>query len=176
MNLFQAISFLDQSVENPETGLPLEVFHLISRLTPLVNVDLLIKDNNNRTLLAWRDDQFAGAGWHIPGGIVRYKETLEQRIEQVALTEIGQKVDFDPTPVTMNEIIRPHATRGHFISFLYACSAKSDFEPDNKQLLPNDAGYLAWYSTCPDNLIPVHEMYRPFIEEHKLLTRLFGRL
>ncbi|WP_417511922.1 NUDIX hydrolase [Methylophaga sp.] len=167
MNLNNAIKLIDSNINDARKGLCFEVFELISRLTPLVNVDLLIKDKNNRTLLAWRNDQFAGAGWHIPGGIVRYKETLEQRIEQVALTEIGQKVDFDPTPVTMNEIIRPHATRGHFISFLYACSVKSDFEPNNNQLSPNEAGYLAWHTECPDNLIPVHEIYRPFIQAAK---------
>lgn len=167
MNLDNAIKQIDSNIYDARQGLSFEIFELVSRLTPLVNVDLLIKDNNSRTLLAWRNDKFAGQGWHIPGGIVRYKETLEQRIEQVALTEIGQKVEFAPVPITMNEIIRPHATRGHFISFLYACSIESNFEPNNSKLSSDDAGYLAWHSTCPDNLIPVHEMYRPFIEASK---------
>jgi len=164
MTLTQAIEIIDQHAATPKRGLPQEVFYLMSRLTPLVNVDLLIKDQNNRVLLAWRQDQFAGAGWHIPGGIVRYKETLEQRIQQVALTEIGQKVDYNLAPITINEIHRSHATRGHFISFLYNCSIEESFIPTNEGLKETDPGYLAWHDVCPKQLIDVHELYRPYIE------------
>jgi colanic acid biosynthesis protein WcaH len=123
----------------------------------------LIKDKHNRVLLAWRDDQFAGAGWHIPGGIVRYKETIEQRIQQVALTEIGCEVDFDPEPITINQIHRSHDTRGHFISFLYNCSVNQSFIPDNSDKHNHEPGFLDWHIVCPDNLIEVHEMYRKYI-------------
>jgi len=163
MNLTQAIKIIDQHANNPERGLPQDVFWLVSRMTPLVNVDLLIKDSNNRVLLAWRQDKFAGAGWHIPGGIVRYKETLEDRIKQVALTEIGQVIEYDLTPIAINEIHRPHSTRGHFISFLYQCTIDNKFEPDNTGRLETDPGYLAWHAECPSNLIQVHELYRSYI-------------
>ena len=52
-------------------------------LTPLVNVDLLIKDSG-RTLLTWRDDEFYGPGWHIPGGILGFKERALDRLAKVA--------------------------------------------------------------------------------------------
>ena len=58
--------------EQPETGLPEEIFMGVSKMTPITNVDLLIKDSKNRCLLAWRDDEYAGTGWHIPGGVIRY--------------------------------------------------------------------------------------------------------
>ncbi|HEC73617.1 MAG TPA: NUDIX hydrolase [Methylophaga aminisulfidivorans] len=161
--LLEAIHVVESFVDNPKKGLPQSVFYFITRLTPMVNVDLLIKDKNNRTLLAWRDDEFAGAGWHVPGGIVRYKETLEQRIQQVALTEIGQKVQYDSKHIALNEIHRTHSTRGHFISFLYSCSIGDAFVPNNEGLKRTDAGYLAWHERCPDNLIAVHKMYQHFI-------------
>ncbi len=164
MTLTEAINIIDRHANTPEKGLPQDVFYLISRLTPLVNVDLLIKDKDSRVLLAWRQDQFAGAGWHIPGGIVRYKETLEQRIKQVALTEIGQEVDYNPAPIAINEIHRAHATRGNFISFLYICTVDSSFSPNNSNLYKTDPGYLVWHDTCPNNLIEVHELYRPYID------------
>jgi colanic acid biosynthesis protein WcaH len=41
----------------------------------MVNVDLFISDDQGRVLLTWRDDEIFGAGWHIPGGMIRYKET-----------------------------------------------------------------------------------------------------
>ncbi len=98
MNITDAIAILDRQVSNPSAGLPDELFFFISRTTPMVNVDLLIKDENRRTLLAWREDSIAGTGWHIPGGIIRFKETFEQRIQKVAQLEVGiDHIQFDPT-------------------------------------------------------------------------------
>ncbi len=165
MNLAKAIAQIEENIADPSSGLSDEIFRFISRLTPLVNVDLLIQDNNNHVLLAWRDDPYAGKGWHIPGGIVRYKECLETRIQQVAETEIGTQIQFNPEPIAINEVICRHHTRGHFISLLYKCSLHSDFIPSNTNLAPTDPGYLLWHNTCPDNLILTHEMYRSYISD-----------
>ena len=163
MNIHEAIEFLDKQISDPSSGLPEELFLFISRLTPMVNVDLLIKDENGRTLLSWRDDSFAGAGWHLPGGIVRFKEKLEERVLKVAETEIGTVVEFDPIPVTINQVICKHDTRGHFISILYKCFLSSKFIPTNTGLTNTDKGYLMWQDSCPENMVEVHEMYRKYI-------------
>ena len=131
ITLHSIISTLDEGVakfkEQPEAdGLPLELFHFVSRSTPIVNVDLLIKDEYGRVLLAWRDDKFAGSGWHVPGGIIRFKETIEDRIKKVSQIEIGLEVDYDPNPLAFNEVILEHDTRGHFISFIHECYLYSE--------------------------------------------------
>ncbi len=164
MVLKEAITVLDKSIQNATEGLPDEVFYFISRTTPLVNVDLLIKDEDCRTLLAWRDDLYAGMGWHVPGGIVRFKETLESRVQKVAATEIGAAVSFEPEPVAINQLIHhEHKNRGHFISILYKCFLSKSFSPENEGLCEKDAGYLMWHESCPDNLITYHEIYRSYI-------------
>lgn len=162
MNIHEAIEFLDKQISNPSEGLPEEIFFFISRLTPMVNVDLLIKDEGGRTLLSWRDDSFAGTGWHLPGGIVRFKEKLEERLQLVAKKEIGTMVEFDPVPIAIDQIICEHNTRGHFISILYKCTLSSKFIPKNKGLSNKDNGYLKWHSSCPENLVKVHEIYRKY--------------
>lgn len=165
MTLSDVITFLDQQVVNPSEGLPDEIFYYISRMTPLINVDLLIKDENGRTLLAWRNDQYAGEGWHVPGGIVRFKETFEERIKKVAGTELGTSVNFDPIPIALNQLIHPERdVRGHFISLLYSCSLPAAFIPPNKGLAFGDRGYLMWHDYCPDKLITYHEIYRNLIQ------------
>jgi len=163
MDIHEAIAFLDRQIPNPSLGLPEEVFLFISRMSPMVNVDLLIKDENTRTLLAWRDDEFSGAGWHVPGGIIRFKEYMKARIQKVAETEIGAVVEFEPVPIAVNEIILDQNTRGHFISFLYKCFLSSKYVPENKGLTDKDNGYLKWHDSCPKNLVNVHEMYRKYI-------------
>lgn len=165
MDIADAIAVLDKQVPNPSIGLPDEVFYYISRTTPLVNVDLLIKDEKGRTLLSWRDDKFCGKGWHVPGGIVRFKETFETRIKKVAETEIGVvNISFNTTPIAFNQLIHTDfEIRGHFISFLYKCFIPGAFIPENKGLSHNDAGYFMWHDFCPDNLIKYHEMYKKYM-------------
>ncbi len=163
MNINKAIKFLEKQIPNPSLGLPEEIFLFASRITPLVNVDLLIKDENKRTLLAWRDDGYHEKGWHIPGGIVRIKESLEKRVQKVAETEIKTIVEYEPIPIAFNQIICDRDIRGHFISILYKCFLSNKHVLNNKGLIDKDQGYLKWHDSCPANLIKSHEIYRKYI-------------
>lgn len=163
MGIKESIKFLEKNIINAKNGLPEDIFLFASRITPMVNVDLLIKDEEGRTLLSWREDKNFWKGWHIPGGIVRFKETLEERIQKVAEIEIGAKIEFNPVPIAINQIILKQDTRGHAISFLYKCFLSENYKIDNKNMRETEVGYLKWHDSCPDNLIKVHNMYRKFI-------------
>lgn len=164
MNLQQLIQAIETQVLNPKLSLPYEVFLFITRMTPMVNVDLLIQNEAGETLLSWRDDQFGAKGWHIPGGIVRYKETFESRIHMVAKTELNTKVDFVLEPLALNQIVVEQASRGHFISLLYSCSVPDDYQIENRERMKHDPGFLQWHKKCPDDLISVHHIYKKFFE------------
>ena len=141
-------------------------FTFISKLTPLVNVDLLIQNNIKETLLAWREDPIAGNGWHIPGGIIRFKETFSERIKKVAKLEIGEhNIEFEKQPLEINQVIRKNGnTRGHFISILYRCKLSENFKIDNKALYENDPGYLKWHNSCPKEFLPLqHDIYSQYL-------------
>ena len=84
--------------------LPLDLFLIISSLTPIINVDLLIRNEKKQILLAWRNDVPFGNGWHIPGGIIRFKETFHQRIQRVAQLEIGVKsIKYLKRPILISQ-------------------------------------------------------------------------
>lgn len=164
MDINEAIEYLDKCAPDPTAGLPDEIFYYISRTTPLINVDLLIKDERGRTLLGWRDDKYTGQGWHVLGGIIRFKETFETRIKKVAESEVGAEIQFDLTPIAINQIIsKEDKIRGHFISLLYNCSLSSTFIPENKNLKETDPGFLKWHDKCPANLLKWHEIYRKYL-------------
>lgn len=152
--------------QDPSRGLPEEIFLLVSSLTPLVNVDLLIQDESGRTLLTWRNDGYYPPGWHIPGGIIRYKEKIENRLKAVARQELEAEIDFDPTPLAIHEIIDDRRkVRGHFISLLYRCrllsrlSESRRFQPANPR-----ADDWMWHASFPPNMISVHAIYRSFFQ------------
>ena len=99
---------LRAALGNPREGLPKDVFLLVSAITPLINVDLLIQNDDGETLLTWREDEFYGPGWHVPGGIVRFKEKFSTRIDEVARSELGTRVTAGTMPLLMNEVMTPH--------------------------------------------------------------------
>lgn len=161
-------------VGDARSGLPDAVFRLVSQLTPLINVDLLIANDQGQTLLTWRDDEFYGPGWHVPGGIIRFKEAIASRIAAVARAELGCNVSFLPEPLSIREVMAPHRNvRGHFISLLYACTLSNPPAPELKFSgeMPKN-GQWQWHDRCPDNLIAVHNMYRPHIGQNPAGAKL----
>lgn len=164
-NLVSLINEVEGYIEDPTKGLPEEVFLFATQITPMVNVDLLIKNRKGQILLSWRDDEYCGTGWHIPGGIIRLKEKIEDRITKTGQKELGCILSYNPRPLAVNQLIEDQKTRSHFISFLYECYVPDDFIIDNKDLKPTDVGYMKWHDKYPEDMIAVHDIYREFFEE-----------
>ena len=162
----EAIRTIENTLEDPSRGLPEELFLWISEITPLVNVDLLIVDQKQGTLLTWRPKGNYDAGWHLPGGILRVRETFGERLEKVALEELGVDAEFSPKPIAINQLIHPTAkTRVHFISLLYEAILNS--EPDEYRRYTQGEpmpGQWMWHRTMPKQLYQSQEIYREFLE------------
>ena len=159
-DLHGQIGALEHAIGDPRGGLPDEVFRFVSRITPLVNVDLFIQDERTRTLLIWRDDNFYGPGWHVPGGIVRFKETVADRLQACAREELGAEIRFDPSPFLVSEVIGAEKTRGHFVSLLFRCRLLSP--PDERLRAASDvpsSGQWRWHDRCPANLLEEQRHY-----------------
>lgn len=163
--LEEHIQAIDRAVGDARRGLPKAVFELISRLTPLVNVDLLLRNQKGETLLTWRSDEFY-LGWHIPGGVIRFKEQMADRIAEVGRIELGASVAMVRIePVAITPITHPsRAVRGHFISFLFECALTGSLD-ESRRFVGDEPrnGQWAWHSSCPSTIIKQHEIYRRFI-------------
>ena len=162
MEIQEAIARLDEAASHAEDGLPEELFLFVSRITPLINVDLLIQDENKRTLLTWRDDEYFGPGWHLPGSIIRYKERAVDRVQLCAEQELGARVDFESSPAVIVETAEERRTRGHFISLLYRCTLRSEPDPRLKAGEHPKSGEWEWHEGCPENIIKVQQVYQKY--------------
>jgi colanic acid biosynthesis protein WcaH len=162
-----ALQALESWVPDPRGGLPYDLFLFFTRFIPMVNVDLLIQDRDKGLLLTWRDDEFYGAGWHIPGGIIRYKETAEERIRATAQIELGATLEHHPEPVAVEQGIElERRERGHFVAIVYACRLTSEPDPERAFRAGTPVrGQWAWHRTCPPDLIPAQSAYRRFFPE-----------
>lgn len=163
-HMAEAIGYLESAVDDPRRGLPQECFLFVSRLTPLVNVDLLIRDALGQVLLTWRDDPIFGRGWHVPGGCIRLGERFSDRIVAVASGELGAGVAFEPVPLGVFETIddgRP--SRTHHVSLLFGCTLIGEPDPSLQYNAESPrAGAWAWHAACPDSLLqpPYRDLIR----------------
>lgn len=159
---------LNEEGVDPRNGLPLDLFEFSTTLLPFVNVDLLVQNSKGQILLSWRDDKHYGAGWQIPGGIIRMMETIDERIQKTAIREIGCKVDYDLAPIVVHEnIMRAHREglqnqleRAHNIALLYSCRVPEAYTIDNGDKAKDEEGYLRWFDKFPDNLLECHQMLK----------------
>lgn len=166
MELKQLLEETRKYIIDPMKGLPEEIFQFVTEVTPMVNVDLLVRDEKGRILLSWRDDQFCGTGWHVPGGIIRLKESFEERIQKVALHELGCTVDFSGEPVEIRPLIyKEKKIRGHFITLVYECRISGEGRVKNEGRKPRQVGYLEWHDKFPETMIPFHSFYKKYFKE-----------
>jgi len=161
----EAVAVINECLPESRVGLPDDIFYLVSRLTPMINVDLLIVNERNEKLLTWRKDQFYGPGWHIPGGIIRFKELAETRISKVAELELGTTVSFEPMPLAIREIMNPNRDiRGHFISMVYKCKLTCSLMRENEASSSNLLnGHWRWFASMPSNMIKPHLQFEELI-------------
>ena len=152
---------------NPKIGLPEDIFYFVSSNTPLVCIDLLIKTTDG-ILLTWRSDQFYGPGWHIPGGIIRFKEKIEVRIKKTLKKELSVKLKaYSKNPIDFNEQFNPKRNiRGHFIALLYQCSI-DELPPESRRYKSNTQinGSWKWHNAFPKNMIKQHHIYRKYFKD-----------
>lgn len=154
----------------PHQGLPEELFLFVSGVTPIPNVDLMITNEKNELLLSWRNDPYFGQGWHIPGGCIRFGETMLERVQKTAMEEIGTEVIVDKEPIAVRDVIchdrkgLKHANeRGHHVTILFACRLPVGFEIDNGNRGENEVGYLKWFDKVPENILQVHDAYKDIL-------------
>lgn len=156
-----------------QTGLGTDLFNFVSSLTPIVNVDLLVYNSNGQFLLAMRDDPHCGKGWHIPGGCIRFKETLDTRIRKVAEKELNlTEFTYDKEPVKVFEImwspgerrLENEDERAHFISLVYKCYAPDSYHVDNGDKCEKDSGFLRWFDKLPQEFLTIQDCYREIIQ------------
>ena len=69
-------------------------FLSIIETTPLVSIDLVIRDANYNVLLGKRQNKPAQNYWFVPGGRIRKNETLKEAMARISSAELGFTLDI----------------------------------------------------------------------------------
>lgn len=67
----------------------------VVRNTPLVSIDLIVRDGQRRILVGMRRNEPAKGTWFVPGGSIRKEETLSQALARISEGELGVSLTPD---------------------------------------------------------------------------------
>ena len=135
----------------------------------MVNVDLLIRNDRREILLTWRHDELYH-GWHVPGGVMRYKERLADRVAAVAHIELGTAVTIKGGAAGRHRDHPAGAARRAATSSRSCSTARWQRPPDETLQIPRraaEARRVGMARRLPAGMISSHEMYRRFFEPRR---------
>ncbi len=69
-------------------------FKTIVASTPLVSMDLIVRNSSGQVLLGLRSNRPAQGYWFVPGGRICKDETFEQAFLRLTQVEIGQQIEL----------------------------------------------------------------------------------
>lgn len=71
------------------------LFQTVINATPLVSIDLVIRNSSDEILLGFRTNRPAKGYWFVPGGRVQKNESLDNAFLRLTETELGVSIARD---------------------------------------------------------------------------------
>jgi colanic acid biosynthesis protein WcaH len=72
-----------------------QTFSTVIASTPLVSIDLVVKNNRGQTLLGQRLNRPAKGFWFVPGGRILKNEALSTAFKRLTLDELGEEFNIE---------------------------------------------------------------------------------
>ena len=67
-------------------------FSFIVKNTPLVSIDLIVRNEKKEILVGLRNNEPAKGYWFVPGGRILKNETIKNAFERITEAELGEKI------------------------------------------------------------------------------------
>lgn len=70
-------------------------FRKVIASTPLISIDLIIRDLSGLVLLGERSNSPARGYWFVPGGRIYKNETISEALNRISLSEVGIHINVE---------------------------------------------------------------------------------
>jgi len=145
-----------------DNRLSLEEFKYIYSKVPRLCVEVVIKTDEG-ILLTYRSIAPYKNLWHIPGGTVLYKETMEDAVKRVALEELGVEVEV-VNLIGVNEYPSEEKDRGYGwpVGVNYLCRIIKGVPRGSEQ-----ASLVKFFKDLPPDMV---EEQKVFLRKYNLVV------
>lgn len=69
-------------------------FKTVVASTPLISIDLIVRNSHDQVLLGFRSNRPAQGYWFVPGGRIYKNETFEQAFSRLTQAELGKTIEL----------------------------------------------------------------------------------
>lgn len=146
------------------TWLSDEDYHFIYTRAVRLCVDLIIRNDAGAVLLTQRTIPPKVGSWNLPGGGVRFNETLQTAANRIAQKELGVTIALGPllgVCEMRGEVVYENETR-HSISVVFEATIKT-----GTLTISDEASALTYATTIPAHIYPEHG---EFLRSHGILN------
>lgn len=147
-----------------------ETFRTVLASTPLVSIDLVVRNSKGKILLGQRLNRPAKGYWFVPGGRILKNETLDAAFVRLTRAELGQ--EFERSQASLLDVYEhfyPDTVFGcdeietgtHYVVLGYQLLL-----PDGHVLAPphDQHGYYRWWKTTEmQDSAEVHDNTRAYL-------------
>jgi colanic acid biosynthesis protein WcaH len=116
-----------------------ETFLKIVDATPLVSIDLILRNDKGEILLGKRVNRPAADLWFVPGGRIYKNEKVRAALKRIALAELGVEVEDTKLIGAFDHIYDDNfagregiSTHYVVLAYQYHLTSTSQFRPDNQ--------------------------------------------
>ena len=139
-----------------------ETFSTVIESTPLVSIDLVVKNKHGQALLGERLNKPAKGNWFVPGGRILKDESMANAFKRLTKEELGQEFSLDqaellgPFDHFYNDNVFGNEFSTHYVAIAYVLTLDKDLEE-----LPFDIqhGSYKWFeinSLLNDDKVHLH--------------------
>lgn len=134
-------------------------FRTVVAATPLISIDLIIRNQDGAVLLGKRNNRPAQAKWFVPGGRIQKNERVDVAFKRLVTAELGIDVDISQARyIGLYDHLYPDSIWGEEVSTHYVVNAfEVQLELDNSLLPETQHNDYAWFAV--DELLHTDDVH-----------------
>jgi colanic acid biosynthesis protein WcaH len=138
-----------------------ETFSTVIESTPLVSIDLVVKNKHGQALLGERLNKPAKGSWFVPGGRILKNESLSDAFKRLTLDELGQEFSIEkatllgPFDHFYNDNVFSDEFSTHYVAIAYVLTLTEDL-----QSLPMNVQHGAYQWFTFDDLMASQQVHK----------------
>jgi len=146
--------------------LPDQDFLRVVDATPLVSIDLILRNARGEVLLGRRLNRPARDSWFVPGGRIRKNERVREALHRISEREIGVLIEEAELLGVFDHIYEDNFLGAEGVNTHYVVLGFTSRLPDGVKLTPDEQhGELRWWPVAEVLSSPVvHQNTRAYFE------------
>lgn len=154
--------------------LPVDIFKTIIASTPLISIDLIVKNKNGDILLGKRVNRPAQGYWFVPGGRILKDESFELAFKRLIKAELGLSEVESTFKGVYQHFYEDNFSEDKFTTHYVVLAYEINFNGDLPSLPVEQHSGYEWF--CESDLLmheKVHTHSKWYFQKNKQADLLF---